>query len=256
MQKHKVFGVGITDTTIPAAVELYRRKILTFSGRITTIYFVNTHTLTLAMRSPAYTETLNTADYVFGDGTGVRWAMRAVNGVALQDNVNGTDLTPHFLRSTSESGYRCYLLGARPVEVEKAARYFEDNFKGWSVAGYHHGFFAASEEDGIVAEINGSGAQLLLVGMGNPLQEEFIARNRERLSIPLAAGTGGLFAYWAGDLDRAPLWMRRLGIEWVHILIRQPHKWKRYLIGNLRFIYGIGKEVLKRKLGRMVPNAS
>jgi N-acetylglucosaminyldiphosphoundecaprenol N-acetyl-beta-D-mannosaminyltransferase len=72
--------------------------------------------------------------------------------------------------------------------------------------------------------------------MGNPLQENWIIENKDKLEVPLVAGVGGLFTYWSGDLDRAPYWIRRIGMEWLHILFRQPHKWQRYLIGNTKFL--------------------
>mgnify|MGYP003349334003 CR=1 FL=1 len=78
---------------------------------------------------------------------------------------------------------------------------------------------------------------LLLVGMGNPLQETWIDRWRERLGVPVAIGVGGLFDHWGGNLRRAAPWVRRLGIEWVQILLQQPgRKWRRYLVGNPLFL--------------------
>jgi N-acetylglucosaminyldiphosphoundecaprenol N-acetyl-beta-D-mannosaminyltransferase len=78
---------------------------------------------------------------------------------------------------------------------------------------------------------------LLLVGMGNPLQEQWIDRNLTRLHVPLCMGTGGLFDHWAGNIKRAPRWVRRLGCEWLQLLLQQPHKWRRYLLGNPAFLY-------------------
>jgi N-acetylglucosaminyldiphosphoundecaprenol N-acetyl-beta-D-mannosaminyltransferase len=248
MIKHRIFGVQVADATMSDAIELLRTAISAPTGRSTTVFFVNTHTLNLAMSDKAYRDVLNSADCVFGDGTGVRWAMRAISGVQLKDNVNGTDLTPKFLMATADCGYKCFLLGATSCDIRRAAEYVHKHYAGWTVAGYHDGYFSRTEETEVIRQINESGAQLLLVGMGNPLQEEFIARNKDRLTVPLAAGTGGLFTYWAGSLKRAPLWLRRLGAEWVHILLSQPHKWRRYLIGNAAFIYYITIQVIKGKL--------
>ena len=248
MVKHSIFGVQVADTTMSDAIQLLQTAISAPTGRPTMVFFVNAHTLNLAMRDEAYREVLNSADCVFGDGTGVRWAMRAINGVRLKDNVNGTDLTPRLLMATADGGYKCFLLGATPCDIKRAAEYVNQHYAGWTVAGYHDGYFSRAEETEVVGKINQSGAQLLLVGMGNPLQEEFIARNRDRLTVPLAAGTGGLFTYWAGSLKRAPIWIRRLGAEWVHILLSQPHKWRRYLIGNAAFLYYMTIQMIKGKL--------
>jgi hypothetical protein len=103
------------------------------------------------------------------------------------------------------------------------------------MAGCHHGFLwdqgpEASAE--VVRQINASGADMLLVGMGNPKQEQWIARHLHQLEVPLCMGTGGLFDYWVGDLVRAPAWVRAIGYEWLHLLIRQPHKARRYLLAT------------------------
>ena len=73
--------------------------------------------------------------------------------------------------------------------------------------------------------------------MGNPLQEQWIDRNLNRLDAGVAIGVGGLFDHLAGNLRRAPLWVRAAGCEWVQILLQQPHKWRRYILGNPRFLY-------------------
>jgi N-acetylglucosaminyldiphosphoundecaprenol N-acetyl-beta-D-mannosaminyltransferase len=73
--------------------------------------------------------------------------------------------------------------------------------------------------------------------MGNPLQEQWIDRHLDQLRVPLCLGTGGLFDHWAGNLRRAPRWVRRLGYEWVQLLMQQPHKWRRYLLGNPAFLW-------------------
>ena len=91
----------------------------------------------------------------------------------------------------------------------------------------------------VIRQINQAQPDVLLVGMGNPLQERWIHRHRHQLDVPLCIGVGGLFHYWAGDLQRAPIWLRRWGAEWLGILLQQPHKARRYLLGNPLFLYRI-----------------
>ena len=81
--------------------------------------------------------------------------------------------------------------------------------------------------------------------MGSPKQETWLAQYRDRLEVPLCMATGGLFTYWSGDLDRASASMRRMGIEWLHILIRQPQKSRRYLLGNPLFLLRLTREMLR-----------
>lgn len=247
MKSHRLFGITITDTTRPSVLKSMEKIIKNFENRPTTIFFVNTHTLNLAISDANYTKIIDSADYVFGDGTGVRWAFRIIKKIHLEDNVNGTDLIPEFLIATANKKYRCFLLGATPEEIEVAASHINTNYQKWQVADFHHGYFEPEDNQKIIKQINKSGAELLLVGMGNPLQEQWISENKDKLNIPIVIGVGGLFTYWAGNLDRAPLWMRKLGIEWIHILRRQPKKWQRYIFGNLLFLFRIFKESFKKQ---------
>jgi N-acetylglucosaminyldiphosphoundecaprenol N-acetyl-beta-D-mannosaminyltransferase len=203
--------------------------------RIRTAFVANAHTLNLAWEDPAYREVLNDADVVFGDGTGVRLAAR-LKGVRMQDNLVGTDLLPALFASAGRSGLTCFLLGGGPGTVERAAARVEKDFHGVRVVGHHHGYLDVSDAARVVDVINACRPDLLLVAMGNPLQERWIHRHAHDLRVPLAIGVGGLFDHWAGNLDRAPIWVRRWGVEWVQLLLQQPHKWRRYLLGNPRFV--------------------
>ena len=131
---------------------------------------------------------------------------------------------------------RYFLLGAAPDTVEQAAAYAKKRFPGWTEAGYHHGFISGVQNQEVVERINASQSNMLLVGMGNPIQERWIERHQSKLRVPLAIGVGGLFDHWVNKPRRAPLWVRKMGCEWVHKLILQPHKWRRYLLGNPQFI--------------------
>jgi N-acetylglucosaminyldiphosphoundecaprenol N-acetyl-beta-D-mannosaminyltransferase len=178
---------------------------------------------------------------VFGDGTGVRWAVRLLHGLRLRANVNGTDLVPRFLRLVPGRGRRYYLLGAARGAIGRAAAHASRAFPGWTLAGYHHGYLEPGDAPSLVARIRAARPDLLLVGMGNPRQERWIREHRDRLEVPLAIAVGGLFDYWAGDLRRAPEWLRRSGFEWLHLMLHQPRKVPRYLLGNPAFLLRVAR---------------
>ena len=250
LRTFSVLDVEVTDLTMEDAVDLLERLILESDERCRSIYFVNTHTLNTATDDADYRSVLKRGDYVFGDGTGVRWATRFLHGERLQDNVNGTDLTPKFFADTAGKGYRYYLLGTREDTIGRSAERARQMFSGWDQVGYHHGYVqdpAASAE--VIADINEKRPHMLLVGMGNPLQERWIDRYQSELKVPLAIAVGGLFDYWSGELERAPAWVRGLGYEWLHLLIRQPHKARRYLLGNPQFLLRLAKARALAKLG-------
>lgn len=241
-----VLGVPVTDVDMQAALGLLELMLLARPVRPHAVYFVNAHTLNLASDDARFRDVLGRADRVFGDGTGVRWAVRGLHGERLRDNVNGTDLVPLLFAALAGRGLRYYLLGNTPERIERAADHARRAFPGWTLAGCHHGYLDGIDPQPVIDDINASGADLLLVGMGNPKQEQWVDANRSRLQVPLTMAVGGLLDYWVGDLVRAPGWVRRIGHEWLHLLIRQPHKARRYLIGNPKFLLRVARSRLLR----------
>lgn len=235
-----VFGVPVVDLTMDEALEICLRTLRSEGAETRALYFVNAHTLNTAYTDEGYRRVLRSADWVFGDGTGVRWAFRFLHGVRLRDNVNGTDLVPRLL--SQPHGFRYFLLGASAEAIERAAAHAREAFPGWELVGHHHGYVPVTGCDELVRRINASRPHLLLVGMGNPKQELWIHAHRSALRVPLCMAIGGLFTYWSGDLRRAPRWMRRLGCEWLHLLLAQPRKFRRYVLGNPLFLLRLLRE--------------
>jgi N-acetylglucosaminyldiphosphoundecaprenol N-acetyl-beta-D-mannosaminyltransferase len=232
-----ILGVEITDVTRRRAIELLQGMIDRHRGRTGRVFFVNAHTLNLAAADRTYREVLRAADHVFGDGTGVRWA-GYLQGVKVRDNLAGTDLVPALLRETAGYGYRYFLLGSDEQTIRRAAAAAAETYPGWTLAGYHHGYLTTSElTASAVRQINRARPHLLLVGMGNPLQERWIHAHQQQLDVPLCMAVGGLFDFWAENVSRAPQWLRNLGHEWLWRLGQQPSdKAKRYLLGNPLFL--------------------
>lgn len=226
-----VMGVSFVDQSFGATITQLSEALKGPAPQ--SVFFANAATLNLAYDDAAYRATLNSASFTFADGTGIRWAAR-LRGLKLQANLNGTDIVPELIRTNP--GVRVYLLGGTKDLIAQAAATFSTLFPDAELVGWQDGYFDHHNSRPVVDRINASKPDLLLVGFGNPLQEQWIAANRPHLRVPLSAGVGGLFSYWAGTLDRAPQIYRGLGMEWLHILMRQPSKWKRYLLGNPRFM--------------------
>jgi len=239
LDKVSVLGVQISNASAQEAIELIEHLLQRAGQSTRPIYIVNAHTLNLASDSSDYRNIINSAHVVFADGTGVRWGAR-LRGVRMKENLVGTDLIPILFRATGGRGYRYFLLGASPDAVQRAAETCQKMHPGWELAGFHHGFVQdeASTAD-VIKRINAVQPHLLLVGMGNPLQERWIDRHRHVIKVPVSIAVGGLFDHWGGNLKRAPMWIRRNGFEWVQLLLQQPHKWRRYLLGNPKFLLRI-----------------
>lgn len=168
---------------------------------------------------------------VLNDGIAVEAANRIINGGHFTENMNGTDLIPYMLR-TFPRPLRLFLYGSRPEVVAKAASVY--GAMGHAVVGYCDGFTGSSEE--VCLAIERSGAELVLVALGNPLQESWILQNARNLSPQVFIGVGALFDFSAGAVVRAPLWMRRVRLEWLYRLLREPRRLvRRYSIDMLRF---------------------
>jgi N-acetylglucosaminyldiphosphoundecaprenol N-acetyl-beta-D-mannosaminyltransferase len=232
-----ILGVQIGDYSQAEAIALIE-TLIAERGDTHSIFIANAHTLNVATDEARYRAVLNSATEVFADGTGARWAAR-LRGVRLKDNLVGTDLIPRLFDATAGRGYRYFLLGADADAIERAAKTCLKAFPGWDLAGFHHGYIEGEKTLEVIEQINAARPDLLLVAMGNPRQEIWIHTHQMKLHVPVCIGVGGLFDHWAGNLQRAPLWVRQRGLEWLQILLQQPRKWRRYLIGNPLFLLRI-----------------
>lgn len=231
----RLFGIEVTDTVLERAAHWVVQRA---EHRLaTSIAFLNAHCVNVASRSPEYRAALAGMDRVFADGIGVRLAARTA-GVELQDNVNGTDLFPVLCREAARAGTGLYLLGAREGIAAAAADRMQAEIPGLVISGTHQGYLADAEAEArAIDSINASGAGILLVAIGVPAQELWIARNRHRLATPVVLGVGGLFDYYSGRIPRAPVALRRAGLEWAWRLAVEPRRLaRRYLLGNLEFM--------------------
>ncbi|MEQ1696636.1 MAG: WecB/TagA/CpsF family glycosyltransferase [Hyphomicrobiaceae bacterium] len=241
-RKSRLFGLAIDNTRIePAAREMAQAACEKRSMRVV---FVNAHTINTALADSQYKAAVSSADRIYADGSGMAVAARMC-GTPLMDNVNGTDLFALLCREAIASGATIYLLGGKPGVAEEAARTISEFGMGAAIAGTHHGYFehGSAEEDRVIGLINASGAKIVLVAMGVPLQDQWGKRNASRLDAPVIAGVGGLFDFFSGRVVRSPKFMRTLGCEWVWRLALEPRRMaKRYLIGNAVFLLHAARE--------------
>jgi N-acetylglucosaminyldiphosphoundecaprenol N-acetyl-beta-D-mannosaminyltransferase len=235
----ELFGIPVDNVSLDEAVGMVLAALDGPGGQM--VCFVNAHCVNLACRCGAYRDVLRGADYVFADGTGMRWAGAAL-GRPIADNVNGTDLFPRLAAALAGTGKRIFLLGGRPGVAEGVARWLAQVCPDAEVVGCHHGYLSAENEEAVVEQIHASQADLLLVAMGSPDQELWIHRHLERLGVKVAMGVGGLFDFFSGRVPRAPRWLRRAGLEWLYRFYQEPLRlWKRYLIGNAAFLLRLSR---------------
>jgi N-acetylglucosaminyldiphosphoundecaprenol N-acetyl-beta-D-mannosaminyltransferase len=174
------------------------------------------------------------------DGMPLVWALRLL-GHPAATRVYGPDLMAAFCARAARTGTPMYLYGGRtPQALELLARRLRERFPGIEIAGGWSPPFrplSAAEERWVVAEIDGSGAQVVWVGTGQPKQELWMAHMRPRLRAPLLVGVGAAFDFHAGLVPQAPPWLQRAGLEWAYRLAREPRRlWRRYATQNPRFV--------------------
>lgn len=225
-----LFGLDILNATQAGALDAI------FDGSRQTVAFLNAHCINVAAKDKTYQWALERATALLPDGSGLQLAAR-LHGARFMANLNGTDLFPHIMQRAAGRGQKVFLLGSLPGVAEKAARHAQALIEGLEIAGTHDGYFAPEEEQGVIDAINASGADVVLVAFGVPRQDVWIARNRHRLSASIVFGVGAQFDFWAGRVSRAPLLMRKAGLEWVWRLGVEPRRmFKRYVLGNPAFV--------------------
>ena len=207
------------------------------------VAFVNAHLATIAATQPDVARVL-AGFCLLNDGVGIDLASRLLHGTRFPANLNGTDFTPALL-DAAPPGLRLYLLGASAAVIASAAAFHAQRWPRHDVVGFHDGFFSAEEEPALAAAIRATAPDMILVGMGCPRQELWLARNDV---APVGLAIGALFDFQAGGVSRAPAWMRRARIEWVFRLALEPARlWRRYLLGNMVFMARVVRQWARRR---------
>lgn len=203
----------VRTSEVLAAMESYIT-----SGTFHHIVVGNIYCVILSRRDPEFRDIANTADLTVADGMSLVWASRAL-GQPIVERSPGPDIFESFSQVAEGRGYAFFLVGGGPGGSEMAAAGLLAKYPALRIVGTHSpqlGPIGDEENDHIVAMVNAARPDVLWVGLGSPRQEKWIARNRGRLQVPVAIGVGSAFDYQIGRQQRAPLWMRQHGLEWLH----------------------------------------
>jgi len=188
------------------------------------------------------------ADIINADGKAIVWAANLL-GHKLPERVSGIDLMEQLVMRSFEKGYKCFFFGATEEVVTKLVNIYKMQYSEDMIAGYRNGYFKKEDEDEIALQIAESGANILFVAITSPKKEIFLNTYKNKLTnVNFIMGVGGSFDVIAGKVKRAPLWMQNSGLEWFYRVVQEPKRmWKRYLVGNTKFICLIIKEYFKSK---------
>jgi len=192
-------------------------------------------------------ESVNSSDLINADGQAVVWASKFL-GKPLKERVAGVDLMANSVEMAHKNGYQIFLFGAKEEVVTEVAAIYEKKYGKQLIAGYRNGYFSKEEEPIISKEIAESGANMLFVAISSPTKENFLFNYKDLLKeVNFIMGVGGSFDVISGKTKRAPVWMQNAGLEWFYRFLQEPKRmWKRYLVGNTKFIVLVFKEKFKK----------
>ena len=217
-----VLNVRVDTISMPAAVAQIESYIDNHTTPVM-IATANAEMVMMATQDAELASVLHNAALVIPDGAGVVWAAR-YTGYSVPERVAGYDLVQNLLARAPGKQYRVYLLGGAPGIAEAAKSAAELKFPGINIVGVQDGYFASNQEPAIIENIRAARPDILLAALGVPKQEKWLARNLDKLGIPVAIGVGGTFDVMAGVVQRAPLWMQRASLEWAFRLLCQPSR--------------------------------
>jgi exopolysaccharide biosynthesis WecB/TagA/CpsF family protein len=242
-----ILGISVASIDLATAIGLMRRFVA--EKRFTKVCFLNAHNANIACSDPAFAEALK--DFlVLSDGVGVDIAARLLYGEPFPANLNGTDFIPVLLAAESRP-LTIGLLGATRANAEAAAAKFGELAPWHSFVVIHDGFFRPEQEPLILERIEALHPDILLVAMGVPRQEFWIARNITPRHCSLPMAVGALLDFVSGAVPRAPQWIRRARLEWVHRLLTEPARlWRRYVLGNPLFLARVVRQKFSMLTGR------
>ena len=208
---------------------------------------VNVNCMNLALAHPWLHRFLNEAPIVFCDGAGVMLGARIL-GHRIPERITYADWIWQLAAFVEPRHFSWFFLGARPGVAETAAARLQERFPALRIEGIQHGYFdkrpGSQENEAVVRHINRVKPNILVLGMGMPMQEKWLMENWEKLEANIALTGGAIFDYLSGELKRAPQWMTQNGMEWLGRLLIEPGRlWQRYLIGNPKFL---GRVLLQR----------
>lgn len=196
---------------------------------------VNAEKILLAESRPDLRQILLDSEYNYPDGISIVRALRRKYAVQQVVRTPGIDLWLALMKRCAEQRMPVYIVGASPQILLQTKHKLQNEIKV-TLAGWQHGYFADNDTASLIQSIASSGARVVIVAMGSPRQELFIRQCQQIYPQALYMGVGGSFDVFTGHVQRAPLFWRNLGLEWLYRLIRQPARWRRQ-IKLLRFVW-------------------
>lgn len=257
--KRRIELIGLQLTLFDCAELLQFIHNAIMNKQCVTILSGNIHAYNLAYENPWLRDYFNQADAIRLDGAGISLGVRML-GLNPPPRMTWADFAWDLADMAQEYDHSLALLGGRPGIAEKAAQKLQAQLSTLRIAGCHDGYFdkgvGSIENEQLLDWLNHISPDIIVVGFGMPLQEEWLMHNRTKLTAPVVLTGGAVFDYLSGETQRAPRWMTRNGLEWLGRLFIEPRRlWQRYLIGNPKFMFRLSRQLLVTRWNRLISNA-
>ena len=241
-QRADVLGVGLNNITMSGAVEAV--ETLIESGKPGYIVTPNPEIICFCRRDPRIMAAVNGASLVIPDGIGVIYALKILRR-PIGGRVPGVELGENILPVAVQRGYRLFIFGGKPGVAEKAAQRLTEKYAGLQICGTADGYF--SDDGAVSAQISAAAPDLLFVCLGAPQQELWMAAHVGRVNARLMIGLGGSVDIYAGEVNRAPKFWRKLNLEWFYRLLCQPRRIGRLISSLPSFLWAVCRQRRREK---------
>ena len=225
--------------------KLYNEPLENIKHSKMLISTLNAHSFNTIHKDVEFKTAIKNSNVILPDGIGVVWATKLLTGQKLR-KIAGEDLFHYQMNRLNISRGKCFFLGSTEITLQKIKDKALIDYPNVRVFNYSPPFKSKfSEEDNLIMieRINAESPDVLFVGMTAPKQEKWAYQNFNKLDVKHVCCIGAVFDFYAGTSKRAPKWMIKIGLEWFYRLISNPKRmWRRYLIGNTKFIVTVLRE--------------
>ncbi len=224
---------------------IYNNSLSDLKNEKIIINTINAHSYNISGSDLLFREALLKSDVLLPDGISIIYALKWLYGYNLK-KVAGADLFFYEMNRIQQIGGKCFFLGSTELILSKITKRIENEYPQIKIKSYSPPYkleFTKEDNSTMLKKINTFQPDVLFIGMTAPKQEKWAYQHYSLLDAGHICSIGAVFDFYAGSVKRAPKWMIKIGLEWFYRLIKEPGRmWKRYLIGNTKFIYYIVKE--------------
>lgn len=236
----EILGVSICTENLDELRVLIRNYLENSEAQALTFACANPHSLVVAQRDEVFRKALNGHNLVVADGVGLTVMARLLR-LPIGPRITGPDFFTAVMEQLDRLGGRVFFLGSTPTVLaaikEKLSLQYP-NISVWASYSPPFGDWGGEEDEAIIAAIHSAGPDVLWVGLTAPKQEKWVKAHQDRLNVRLVGSVGAVFDFVAGSQPRAPMWMRRAGLEWLHRFISEPGRmWRRVVVNGPYFLF-------------------